>query len=35
LGIAVNAARPGSSGISAAKPDINLYVVAPNRTVCS
>ena len=35
LGIAVSAARPGSSGISAANPDINRYVVAPNRAVCS
>ena len=35
LGIAVNAARPESSGISAANPDISRYVVAPMRAVCS
>ncbi len=32
LGIAVNAAKPGSSGISAANPDISRYVVAPIRS---
>jgi hypothetical protein len=33
LGIAVRSAS--SSGVSAAKPDINRYVVAPIRAVCS
>ena len=35
LGIAVNAAIPASSGMSAANPDISRYVVAPIREVCS
>ena len=33
--IAVNPAMPVSSAISAAKPDISRYVVAPIRVVCS
>ena len=35
LGVSVIAARPGSSGMSAAYPDISRYVVAPMRAMCS